>query len=359
MTEIRTDGEDIREIPEGSNTEFPLLDIIENQKARVDLQQTLLDIQHSIYGYKTSGGQQVVFPWEGLNKAIGGIESGLCIFGGAPNYGKSAFVLNLYWSLLEKNPELLVFDFTLDDDARTRGFGLLASISGLPLRKLRLGGLSSSDQTRKLDACERIMEILGKRLIIIDSGCFKGRARFVEVIIEFMQEMRQQFPDRGILFIVDNIRNLYTAHRFGAAHEKDEYISLQLTEVCVKNNLLCFATAQMAKGSRSREVNPDYVKGGVGVAYDAKVIGLIYNDVKEFGWNASVYFRKENPEENEDPLLPILEVNIVKNKAGSFSDVIFYRFYPEQYRIEECSPAEQMFYRDARMSVMKKTGGVS
>jgi len=302
--------------------------------------------------------QYIDLGWPLLTRELRCLESGLCIFGGAPNYGKSAFVLNLYLNVIKSNEDVLVLDFTLDDDAATRVNALAACLSQLAIYRVKLASnLDSELLARRRGAFKMLAEELSRSLVLFDSSSLEGRARYVEQITEACRLAREAFPDRRIVAIVDNIRNVYTERRFTAGHEKDEYVALRLTELCVKSNLLCFATAQMAKGSRARDASPDAVKGGVGVVYDAKVVGLIFNDVKENGYEAAVYHERAEPEYAGKPQ-PVLELNVVKNKAGAFSDVLFYRFYPEQYRIEECTEKEQEFYRAARRSVTK-TGGAS
>lgn len=74
----------------------------------------------------------------------------------------------------------------------------------------------------------------------------------------------------------------------------------------------------------------------VDLLYDADCIILLHNEVHRVGeLESKIYFQDLDGQKK-----PILECDICKNKTSAFKGHIFFRFYPDISRVQECSSME-------------------
>jgi len=73
-----------------------------------------------------------------LNEATLGLDEGVFIVAGPPNFGKSAWVLNIYNQVLLNNMNVDVLDFSLDDSFDNRVRNSIARIAQTPINWVKL-----------------------------------------------------------------------------------------------------------------------------------------------------------------------------------------------------------------------------
>lgn len=291
------------------------------------------------------------FGWPRLDRATACLRTGTLILAGPPNYGKSATILNLYQRVLEHNEDVYVLDVTLDDDRATRVDNLIASRARMSIQDVKIAGrLPEELQARRKEAFQSFTARYKHRFSMLDAGSLGARAAFIETLEDYVRRLRDALPeDQKLFLVVDGIRNIQ-AKGMGMDYLKDEFVSMRLNQLAVEVGCICLASAQVNKDNRGRGGGIDAVKGGAGVGYDAKLIAMLFNDVRENGEKAGVWHERAEPE-FRGQRFPVIELHIKKSKVSSFDGVIFYPFWPEQCRVEEAGDLEQEYYYDAIQAI--------
>ena len=81
------------------------------------------------------------------------------------------------------------------------------------------------------------------------------------------------------------------------------------------------------------------------IAYEAKGIILLYNEVGIKGDNSDIYWNMGSHDGSEDRKMPVLEMHISKNKFNSFKGRCFLKFMPEMASFMEASDEEEQSFR--------------
>ncbi len=101
-------------------------------------------------------------------------------------------------------------------------------------------------------------------------------------------------------------------------------------------------TAHARKDCRRRGVTSDVLKGDDAPLFHGVVISHLYSDLNLNRDNAVVFWQDE-----DDPAvkLPVLEIDILKSKVGSFRGVIYELFDPRRCLIAEADDINQALFR--------------
>jgi hypothetical protein len=138
--------------------------------------------------------------------------------------------------------------------------------------------------------------------------------------------------------IVDEMR--------GDENQKLTHLSGEMKHLAAVTNSVVIASAATPKGSMRRGLDQDAVKGPGGSTYDAKLIATAFSDVKVNRSNAQIFHDAELPHNpGTVQRLPVIELDIAKNKVDAFQDIIFYKFVPEYAYIEEAPEQWQEAWR--------------
>lgn len=285
-----------------------------------------------------------------LNYATLGLDQGVMLIAAPPNLGKSHALLSMYMNILDLNPNVFVLDFSLDDSFATRNHNAIANLAKLPINYIKLpNSFGVTDDMRKArDTAYIAWEgIGGRRLRIIDETDFENRAGFLSVIMEVVKRcsagIYKANPNAKLVVVVDGFHNIYvdTASAMDT-NERLSYLSTQLKGLCADTNSIMLASAHTAKGNHRRRLDSDVVKGANKTGYDARIICSIFSDYKVNRSSAKVYHDAVLPHDPTTVVrLPVIELDIVKNKCSNFSDIIFFKHWPEYASIEEADPTFQ------------------
>jgi len=91
-------------------------------------------------------------------------------------------------------------------------------------------------------------------------------------------------------------------------------------------------------GLQAKHIGDESIKGAVELQFAADSIHLLETDF--YDDKGQMYFY-----DDEGLARPIISVHVTKNKLSGFKGKIYYRFYAEQLRFEECDDDEQQKFK--------------
>ena len=279
-----------------------------------------------------------------VDKAFeGGLFPGFIILAGDSNLGKSAFITQLAWGIVENNSDVYVMDFSLDD-AMPDKLARVAACSG----KLIINAVKTP-----LNYMQYPLMLIRRRNAILNLRAHVDQYRaydstfstFIEDIEKEIEEKLVYFDAQGInkklVVCIDNFHDLNIMSKPGLQDKnKFDELAQWCSDLAIKHNIVVICSAELKKLNGNRRPILDDIREAVKIKYEAKAVLLVYNEVHYKGDGADVFFMKQgNPFKQ-----PIFEVHFAKNKFGTYKGRAFFEFYPEMAYMKECDPTAQKTY---------------
>lgn len=279
-----------------------------------------------------------------VDKAFeGGLFPGFIILAGDSNLGKSAFITQLAWGIVENNQDVYVMDFSLDD-AMPDKLARVAACSG----KLIINCVKTplNYMNYPLMLIRRKNAILNLRTKVDRYRTYDSTfSTFIEDIEKEIEEKLVYFDANGInkklVVCIDNFHDLNIASEPRLADkEKYDKLAQWCADLAIKHNIVIICSAELKKLNGNRRPILDDIREAVKIKYEAKAVLLVYNEVHYKGEGADVFYLKQgNPIKQ-----PVFEVHFAKNKFGTYKGRAFFEFYPEMAFMKECDPVAQKTY---------------
>jgi len=326
--------------------------------------QKLARRQRKLIGYP-------LMSYKSLENKLDGIQSGFYLWAGISQSSKTMNMANLCFELLEKNENLYIVYYSIDDDFNTIYYRMLARESQIPINdvmlieryisKMEEAGLSTRETiTKWYSSCENRVKEKMKRVLVFDSN----DTIYIEEMIKKTQEIHNQVAERNSDNQLINSNLVVLIDNFHLLEFKDEKKSgysekVKVTEMShlVKNGLAnhfdipVMATAELRKLNHVGIPDLDALKESVALRYDANVVFLIHNDtVSKLGETTLYWYRKKDgtidlatnwthalmgssvddqmkaveQAKESGKFMPIILLLVAKNKLSNFEGKIFY-----------------------------------
>ena len=273
----------------------------------------------------------------------GGLFPGFIIIGGDSNLGKTAFMTQLAWGVVENNQDVYVMDFSLDD-AMPDKLSRVAACSG----KLIINCVKTP-----LNYVNYPLMLIRRKNAILNLRANVDKYRAYDATFSsYIEDIEKEIQDKLIYFDSQNIKKKLVVfidnfHDLNIASEprlqdKEKYDRLAqwCSDTAIKYDILLICTAELKKLNGNRRPQLDDIREAVKIKYEAKAVLLVYNEVHYKGDGADIYFMKQNNPFKQ----PIFEVHFAKNKFGTYKGRNFFEFYPDMAFMKECSPSAQKAY---------------
>ena len=244
-----------------------------------------------------------------VDKAFeGGLFPGFIIIGGDSNLGKSAFITQLAWGIVENNQDVYVMDFSLDD-AMPDKLARVAACSG----KLIINAVKTplNYMNFPLMLIRRKNAILNLRANVDKYRAYDSTfSTFVEDIEKEIEEKLVYFDannlNKKLVVCIDNFHDLNIAAQPGLQDKaKFDFLAQWCSDLAIKHNITVICSAELKKLNGNRRPILDDIREAVKIKYEAKAVLLVYNEVHYKGDGADVFYMKQN-----NPLKqPIFEVH--------------------------------------------------
>lgn len=293
------------------------------------------------------------FPY--ITEKLEGLDSGLYLFAGKSNHGKSAAMMNLIEDACScADNKLYSIYYSLDDSKNEIIPRLIAMDQRIPI------GVAAKPQRYKnmideayakcneFDISTDILkyeEYLQKREVglnnlknntnkikIEDSSKIQNADDMYNHIKMVLTYLRKIDPEYKIIIAIDSINDVRLTYT-----PKDNDTLAEVARVVkhwtVEFDCPIFASTHLRKLGGNRRPTLEDLKDSTVLVYEASVVWIVYNDVSENKHSAKVYQSYPNDTERRDP---ILEIDWAKNKKSSYKGRSFCYFSPEFSKAVEC-----------------------
>ena len=283
-----------------------------------------------------------------FDKYMEGLESGLYMFAGESNHGKSRLVQNLLWDFI-KNEENHLFGlyFTLDDTANEFIPHLIAMTQSIPIAvgskpqrfqdMVDMGDQNAPTYSSWLNKREAgLQELIDmkRRFKIYDGKTITCGEDILETCIAVKAQIGIWDEKANIIVVIDSLSDItFRDKTFKTDKELNDHIAKQVKKWAVEI-LDCpiLGTLHLRKIDQNRRPTVADVKESGRYVYEASYLGLIYNDVSRNKQSAKIALR----EEGSDELMPVIELDWAKNKKSSFKGRTYHSFITNYSQVKEC-----------------------
>lgn len=295
-----------------------------------------------------------------IEKHLEGWESGMYLFSGESNSGKSAAMMNImkdlcsldsnnlfgvYYSLDDTKHEIIpriiameqcipisvaskpkrYEDMLQDTESMNDDFALIAE--QLEKRKQGLEKLRSETNKFLIEDAEKIK----------NSTDIKNHIKMVKTFLKtyYTEQGNIEKADKmNVIIAIDALNDIKLDPKVYGRVKKDEQseeVAKFVKDLSTEFDIIVLASTHLRKLNGNRRPTLDDLREANTLVYEASVVWLVYNDVSKNKQGAKVYWT-DNKE-----VAPILEMDWAKNKKSSYKGRTFNLFRPGWSQIKECS----------------------
>jgi replicative DNA helicase len=273
-----------------------------------------------------------------LDSRINFFRDGLYLIGGGAGVGKTTFVAQTLFQLIYSHAESYGVFLSLDMPYLDIVARLMALTSHLPVNKILNPRTCNDEEMEKREQGLRLMEKVQSRLEVMDQshGIYDLKS-----LADYLEKLRDEQGDAPIFLAIDPVLALKTPGCTELRH-KSEVIVEELKNMARRFRVGILLTANLDHAARRHRPSLEDIENYTGLIYGADLIGLLYNDslnhfdtpFLEWEWGS------------ENLMVPVVELNILKNKHHSSLGRIYFRFYNAETRYKECVDSENEHYNE-------------
>ena len=280
-----------------------------------------------------------------FDEKIDGLQKGLILVAGKWNVGKSAFIQSIALNMLN-DPTNYILYFSIDDPViGTIIPRFLSNLSHIPINIIS-NPLYRIDKNETLDEAEKLIlrnkrneaiELLKtytKRLGIKDAADGYDIS-FVEKLIKIYKIIS---GNKKLIVFVDFLNMVSLGRKNIDRTEQETLLAHFFKHMSGLYNIPVVCTVESTKGVADTIMKEISIKGSSSLQFRSDLTLLLSSDFESSN-KSQMYFY-----DSEGQAKPIVEIKISKNKFSSFRRSIFFKFYQDQSRFEECSLNEQVEY---------------
>lgn len=288
-------------------------------------------------GYKIPG-----FPL--MENNLEGVESGLYVFAGESNSGKSALMMNVLKDMVSYRPnKLFGVYYSLDDSKHEIIPRIIAmeqeipiSVASKPKRYENMIEQCDNDNIvlyqGYLDKRQRGLDKLKEEVDIFkieDANKIKNTTDLKEHIKNIRKYVKSINPEMNVMIAVDALNDVFLDKKvYGRVTDKGEIVaevSKFLKDLSVEFDMIVFTSSHLRKLNGNRRPTVDDLKEANTLLYEASVVWLVYNDVSKNKGAATIYWDDKNVEGRRGA---VIEIDWGKNKKSSYKGRTFCAFKP-------------------------------
>ena len=302
--------------------------------------------------------------WPIFDDKFGGIptDAKFVSFPGGPNCGKSSAFWNIAWRVVEHNEDAVCLVHSVDDTLEELTPRLLGSKYSVPGEYFKCAGFHLEQNPKFRDLYHEAWgwlntRIAEERLILVD---MKDISKDLAALDLWVKQISSRFSGRPIVILADNFHHYdVSSQQKETGASKQAIISRAAKDIANAHDVGLLMTMELPKEALTPGMRPRFtnLKGSGGMSYDVSANVGVYNDMKNFGQQASLYWEDSNDTEEvpgpQGIILkrairkPIIELVFDKSKVHrGFAGEIYYKLDGASGRYDECTPAEQSYYAE-------------
>lgn len=324
----------------------------------------------SINNYKTfnelsrkKGNGYKIPNYKFIEDKLEGLDSGLYLFAGESNGGKSAAMMNILKDVCSyEDNNLFGIYYSLDDNKNEIIPRIIAMEQSIPIgvaaKPKRYEDLLNNTESfgdnealyrdylakREIGLNKLIDE--ANKFLIEDTNKIKNSSDIVNHIKMVKTFLKSFYIEQGnvekahkmnVIIAIDALNDIKLDPKvYGRIRKEEaaEEIAKFAKDLSNDFNIPVFASSHLRKLNGNRRPTVDDLREANTLVYEASVIWLVYNDVSKNKEGAKIYWN-----DNQKPG-PIIELDWAKNKKSSYKGRSFYKFKPNFSQIKECSIKE-------------------
>jgi len=245
-------------------------------------------------------------------------------------------------NILARNRDAIVVDFTMDDPKSKRITQYIAAMAHLDMNTVDfMNNVIDPDKIdRFVKACNEFKSWVDSgRLLMWESGSNgNGSQSDIKFIISKTEEIRRENPSAKVVVILDSLNDIEAMVKSDDPYVRSESVTKELNRLIVRTDSVLIASTHLRKNGGRRPTLED-LKGNNFLAYSAKVVIGIHNDMKLNKGKAKVFWTGKKPD-GEKVDLPIVEAHFLKSKVSDFNSIIVFQQWPSQARLKEAENQE-------------------
>lgn len=294
-----------------------------------------------------------------MEKHLEGVESGLYLFSGESNSGKSALMMNILKDMASYRPNKLYgVYYSLDDDKNEIIPRIIAMEQEIPISV-------ASKPKRYENFIERgegdnlaiYQEYLNKReqglaklksevdlFKVEDTERIKNSTDLKKHISSTLRYIKSIDEEMNLVIAIDAINDIALDKKvFGnlSGNDKMAETAKFVKDMSKEFDIVIFSSTHLRKLNGNRRPTVDDLKEANTLLYEASVVWLVYNDVSKNKAAANVYWEDENV---EGKLGAVIEIDWGKNKKSSYKGRTFCKFQPNFSKATEFSKEESLAF---------------
>ncbi len=275
-----------------------------------------------------------------MTEKLDGLQNALFIIAAEENTGKSALTNSIMLNVAQSNPgKVFVLYFGLDVSSRTMVARSIANLANVPINwvsnpKFKILENPTVEQAQKDLMMQRREDAIQTIRTLADSISIKDEktVRSIEDMERLIKVYQQIAEGKQLVVIIDSLNQMSTTAKKDT-RDIYMYISDKLKEWVVKFDIPVIAISELRKLQHPgmRPTNDD-IKEVSDLKYDADATILLYNEL---------HSRRDSTERtfvgSNGIVYPVVELIFFKNKTSEFKGTLFYKFYTDMSRVEECT----------------------
>lgn len=295
-----------------------------------------------------------------IENKLEGLESGLYIFAGESNGGKTSIMSNLLKDIsCCKENNLFGLYYSLDDSKNEVIPRIIAmdqeipiAVASKPQRYKDMAEQYDNDNAQiynnYLEKRQKGLQQLkaqSNQFKIEDANKIKNSTDLKNHMMKVQTFVKSKNPNANIIVAIDSINDIQLDPAIYGRNlsdiTRDSEIAKFVKDLSVELDIVIFASSHLRKLNGNRRPTVDDLKNANTLLYEASVVWLVYNDVSKNKTGAKIYWNDINADNN---LGAIIELDWAKNKKSSYKGRTFCMFKPYYSLTKECDEQDAKRY---------------
>lgn len=279
-----------------------------------------------------------------MDEKLEGAESGLYLFAGESNSGKSALMMNIIKDMCSyRENKLFGVYYALDDSKHEIIPRIIAmeqmipiSAASKPKRYENMINSCENDNAALYDSYLKKRQAGLDKLKseadlfkVEDTSKIKDSTDLKNHMIKLQTFVKSIDPEMNIIVAIDALNDIkLDSKEFGkidGSTKKVEEISKFVKDLAVDLDIIIFSSTHLRKLNGNRRPTVDDLKEANTLLYEASVVWLVYNDVSKNKGGASIFWNDSNA---DNSMGAVIEIDWAKNKKSSYKGRTFAKFMP-------------------------------
>lgn len=287
-----------------------------------------------------------------MEAKLEGVESGLYLFAGESNSGKSAVMMNILKDMCSYRPnKLFGIYYSLDDSKNEIIPRIIAMEQSIPIsaasKPKRFENMMANCENDNIALYDSYLKKRQAGLDklkseadifkIEDAGKIKNSTDLKNHAIKLQTYIKSIDPEMNIIMAIDAINDIHLDPKvFGRLQGNDEMkeIAKFAKDLSVELDCIILSSSHLRKLNGNRRPTVDDLKEANTLLYEASVVWLVYNDVSKNKGGAKIYWNDINV---DNKMGAVIEIDWGKNKKSSFKGRTFCMFMPYYSKCKEGS----------------------